>query len=111
MMPDFEQDIINDLVDKGALEIVGVDEKTSELLYKVTPKMKEVNEALYDQHQDHVHQETMYLWERGFLEIDVTEDNPIVKLTKKAFDERHVANLPLLKRLALEDIKSILLKK
>jgi hypothetical protein len=45
------------------------------------------------------------------LDIDVTEANPIVKLTPKAFNPEAVAGLPILKRLALEDIRSILIKK
>lgn len=108
---EIEDQIILELVEKGALEIVGTDKETNEIIYKVTDKMKEVNPLLFEEHQNHVHDETMFLWENGFLDIDVTEVNPIVKLTPKAFNPDAVARLPLLKRLALEDIKSILIKK
>ncbi len=108
---EIEDQIILELVEKGALEITGTDEETGEIIYKVTDKMKEVNPLLFEEHQNHVHDETMFLWETGFLNIDVTEANPVVRLTPKAFNPEAVAGLPLLKRLALEDIKSILIKK
>lgn len=106
-----EEEIILELVEKGALQVVGTDTETGEIIYKVTEKMKDVNPLLFKEHLDNVHDETMFLWEHRFLDINVTEDNPIVKLTPKAFDPEAISSLPLLKRLALEDIKSILLKK
>lgn len=102
---------INDLLSKGALEIAGVDEKSGEILYKVTSIMKKVDPELFAEHENTVHTETMYLWENGFLDIDVTEDNPIVKLTPLAFDEKAIIDLPIDKRISLEDIKSILMDK
>lgn len=106
-----EEEIILELVKKGALEVTGTDAETGEIIYKVTSKMKDINPLLFKEHQDHVHDETMFLWEQGFLNINVTEANPIVKLTPKAFNPDAIISLPLLKRLALEDIKAILLKK
>jgi hypothetical protein len=35
----------------------------------------------------------MALWSDGFLNMDVTEKNPIVSLTKKALDDEEVSKL------------------
>lgn len=106
-----EYEIIDELVNQGALEIYGVDPITNEIMYKVTDKMKDVNPELYAMHQDQVHEETMFLWEKGFLDINVTETNPIVKLTPKAFNDKDIASLSFERRLALEDIKTILMER
>ena len=106
---DQEQQIINDLVEAGALEIAGIDEKSGEILYRITSSMQTINPELFAVHQQGVHDDAMYLWEHGFLDINVTEENPLVKATKKALDPVSVAELPISKRLALEEILSILL--
>lgn len=106
---DKEQEIINDLIEVGALEIAGVDQESGEILYRITKDMQTINPELFAAHQQGVHDDAMYLWEHGFLDIDVTEENPLVKATKKALDASAVAELPISKRLALEEILSILL--
>jgi hypothetical protein len=106
---DIEQKIIDDFLSSGALEMVGIDEKTQQPMYKVTPKMKKINPLFYKEHEDNVHLETMGLWELGFLEIDVTEENPIVKLLPSAFDNQKINKLSTEQRFVLEDIKNILM--
>lgn len=108
-MEDNEQKIIDDFVIAGALEIVGVDEITKQTMYKVTPKMKKINPLFYKEHEDSVHSETMKLWELGFLDIDVTEDNPVVRLLPSAFDSQKINKLTSEQRFVLEDIKDILM--
>lgn len=109
-MDDNYQKIIDEFISEGALEAVGIDPYTQETMYRVTPKMKKINPEFYNEHQDQFHSEAMYLWELGFLDIDVTEENPIVKLLPSAFDEEKVGKLPSEKRFVLEDIKRILMK-
>lgn len=109
-MEDSEQKLIDDYVAQGALEVVGIDKLTQETMYRVTPKMKTINPEFYKEHEDSVHSSTMYLWEQGFLDINVTEENPIVKLLPNAFDEAKIAKLSINYRFALEDIKGILMK-
>ena len=49
-------------------------------------------------------QEMMFLWENGFVEMDITEKNPIVKLTEKAFNNKEVLKLDKNKQYTLKDI-------
>lgn len=109
-MEDENQKIIDDLVKDGALEVVGVDKYTNETMYRVTPKMKKINPEFYREHENQFHSEAMALWELGFLDIDVTEENPVVKLLPDAFNDEKAEKLPKEQRFVLEDIKRILMK-
>lgn len=84
MNPD--ESIIQDLLDKGALEFAGVSD-TGEILYNFTPLLKNVMPALYNEHLNHVNGELMNLWEKGFIQMNLFDDNPVVRLTPKAFSD------------------------
>jgi len=101
--------IFDELILEGAIEVSSIDSKTGEFLYNFTPKMKEVSPELYGEHMNNVSQDIMYFWERGFLLMnDITSQNPIIRLSDKAFDIKEIALLPLDKQSVLEDIKRIL---
>jgi hypothetical protein len=107
-----EEDIdqlILDLIQSGGLEVDGIDSETGEFLYKITDKMKDVNQEIYDAHLNAVHADTMYFWERGFINIhDITSKNPIIKLAEKAFDEAAINSLPSDMAAQLEQIIKVL---
>jgi hypothetical protein len=89
-------EIMQELLEAGALELEGIDPETGEFLYRITEKMKDVNRALYDEHMNIIYADTMYFWERGFLNVDdFTSINPIISLTSKAFDSKAISKLPL----------------
>ncbi len=96
--------IIEDLILKGALEVSGIDIETGEPLYNFTHKLKDVNPELDQEIQTFFSQEMMFLWENGFVEMDITEKNPIVKLTDKAFNAQEVLKLDKNKQYTLKDI-------
>jgi len=100
-----EDAIIDDLILQGALEISGIDGKTGEFLFSVTPKLQEIMPDLYEEHLNSVNQGIMALWENGFVDIDFNEDNPIVRLSFKAHDGDEVKSLPKDLQWALEEIK------
>lgn len=107
-MDKMNQEIIDDLILSGALQVSGVDSETGEFLYQFTPKLKEIHPALYDEHVTHVNGELMRLWEKGFLDINIADENPIVKLTEKAFNEDELSKLPKEDRWGIEEIKRLL---
>lgn len=88
-----DDDFIDNLILNGALEIIGIEEGTGEILYGFTDKLKEVDPKLHRKFVNHFHDDIMSLWENGFVSMDVTEVNPLVNLTEKAFDEIAVAHL------------------
>lgn len=99
-----EDKIIEDLILKGALEVSGIDIETGEPLYNFTHKLKDVSPELDQEIQTFFSQEMMFLWENGFVEMDITEKNPIVKLTEKAFNNKEVLKLDKDKQYTLKDI-------
>jgi hypothetical protein len=53
----------------------------------------------------------MYLWEKGFLQMDVTEKNPMVSLTSQAFDEEKIKSLDPSHKYTLKEIIRLLQEK
>ena len=92
----------------GALEFSGVDIDSGEMLYNFTDKLKDINPDLFKDMSDYISTETMALWAEGFLDIDVTEKNPMVRLTPKAFDDSEISKLSKEKQLTLREIIRII---
>lgn len=102
--------IIEELILKGAVEIVGIEPITGQPLYSFNPSIKEIMPKLYEQHITETNREIMGLWEKGFLNIDFMEDNPRVTLTEKAFNNSDILSLSLEDQYAISEIKRVLLK-
>jgi hypothetical protein len=92
-MYDDDESFIDYLILNGALEVVGVEDGTGEILYGFTDKLIDVDPKLHSKFISHFHGDMMHLWENGFVAMDVTELNPLVTVTEKAFDEIAVATL------------------
>lgn len=101
-------DRIEELILSGALEFSGVDIDSGEMLYNFTDKLKDINPDLFKDMSDYISTETMALWAEGFLDIDVTEKNPMVRLTPKAFDDSEISKLSKEKQLTLREIIRII---
>lgn len=103
-----DDQIIEELILAGALEASAVSE-TGELLYSFTNKLKDINPDLYREHLNFVNAEIMFFWEHGFVFIsDLSEENPRVSLTEKAFDEEEIKQLDSEKKNTLSELKRIL---
>lgn len=97
-------EMFDDLVLKGALQIVGVDSETGDFLYNFTEKLAEVNPVIYELMIEDFHSSIMRLWEAGFLAMDVTSENPVVNATEKVFDSDAISNLSDQDQTTLRDI-------
>jgi len=104
-----EKQIIDYLILNGALEAAGISEK-GEPLYNFTKKLKEVMPELYNEHINYVNAELMGLWEKGFITMDLFQENPSVRLTDLAFDDVMVSNLSEQEQFSIREIKRILLQ-
>ena len=104
-----QDDIIDNLILSGALEISGIDDKTNEFLFTMTPKMQEVMPELYEEHLNDVNRYIMVLWEKGFVNIDLSEDNPIVTLNPISNDTDEVARLDRDQQWALAEIQRLII--
>lgn len=108
---DKDQNIMDFLILNGALEIAGVDASTGQFLYQFTPKLKEVMPELYHEHLNYVNSEIMSLWQRGYLEVNFMEDNPVVMLSPKAVDPNEISKLSNDEQWSLNEIKRLILSK
>lgn len=110
-MSDQADNIIEDLILNGALEFAGIDIETGEPLYNFTDRLKYINPALHNEYSKYFSVEVMELWERGFLNMDVTDENPTVTLTPKALNPESIKNLDKNHQYTLKEIVRILLNK
>lgn len=90
-MEDLDQ--IEEMILEGSIEVAGIDEKTGEFLYRFSDKMKTLHPELFHAAQNYFSIEMMALWEGNFISMDVTEANPIVRITQKALDPEEVSKL------------------
>lgn len=68
------------MVEIGALEIVGYDNKSDSFTYSITPKMKELIPEFFEEHMKFVNQIAFDLWNQGYVEIMFEESGPLVML-------------------------------
>ena len=105
-----EDDLINNLILQGALEVAGLDSETGEFLYAVTPKLQEVMPDMYEDHLKVVNKDLLNLWEKGYLDIDFFLTDPIVTISKKGLDKDEISKLTKPEIWALEEVKRLLKK-
>ena len=103
---------LNDFEGKSPDQLdFGEDYTESEIPTDCTDKLQEISPMLYDEHLNNIENEIMYFWQYGFLSMnDITQANPLIRLTTKAFDQEALASLPKDKLFVLEDIKRILIQ-
>ena len=101
---------IEALILSGAIEIVGIDSITQQPLYAFNSSIKDIMPELYQEHLNEVNRDIMRLWENGFVEIDLMEENPIVTLTDKAFYDDEIDTLSSELQISLLEIKRLLIK-
>ena len=107
----FEDDEIQRLIDLGALEFVGVDLETEEPLYRPTEILKSIDPNLSKDMSIFFSQTTMRLWEKGFLNMDVTLKDPLVTLAEKSFDAELINSLPKEEKTIMQEIIRLLSEK
>jgi len=103
-----EDDLINNLILQGALEVAGLDAETGEFLYAVTPKLQEVMPDMYEDHLKTVNRDILNLWEKGYVNVDFLSPNPMVTISEKGLDEVEVSKLTKPEIWALEEVKRLL---
>jgi len=86
ILPDDDSELIDTLILEGALVIQGVDSASGEITYTFTEKLRDMAPELYYGFLEMIHLSVMSLWEKGFVNMDVTLDDPVVTPSKQAFD-------------------------
>jgi hypothetical protein len=108
-MTSSEDELIKNLILEGALEVAGLDSENGELLYTITPKMQEVMPDMYEDHLTQVNKDILNLWEKGYVNINFLDDEPMVTISEKGLDKKEVAKLSKQEIWAFEEIKRLLI--
>jgi hypothetical protein len=106
-----EFDIVDNLLLNGGLEFAGSDSETGEALYRPTDRLKKLDPKLGEDISLYFSEVTLKLWEKGFLDMDVTQKDPLVKLGPKSFDALDIKSLPKDERVVMEEIVKVLFNK
>ena len=105
-----EDELIENLILQGALEVAGLDSENGEFLYAITSKMKEVMPDLYEDHLKTVNRDLLNLWEKGYVNIDLFLPDPVVTISEKGLNKNEVSKLTKPEIWALEEVKRLLKK-
>lgn len=103
-MEDFDDNMLEKLILDGMVEFAGLDKRTGEMLYSFTDKAIQSDPDFFTNTMETQIRDIYTLWELGFLDMNIAEENPLVRITKRALDEEAVGSLPTDLRLALEQI-------
>lgn len=99
------------LILSGAVEFAGIDSDTGEMLYSFSPDLETLDPDLYATFLADIEQEVYILWQKGFLDMNVAEDNPTIMLTEKALDDEAIKNeLTVQQKQSLIVIKNIMMQ-
>ena len=109
-MSNNEDELIENLILQGALEVAGVDSENGEFLYAITSRMKEVMPDLYEDHLKTVNRDLLNLWEKGYVNIDFFLPDPVVTISEKGLDKSEISKLTKPEIWALEEVKRLLKK-
>jgi hypothetical protein len=71
-------ELINYLLEEGALEVSGYDNESDTFTYMLTDKCKEIMPELYEEHFKYVNEVAFSLWNKGVIELYFNETGPMV---------------------------------
>lgn len=87
---DPRQEWFEKMILEGVIEFAGMDAKTGEMLYNFASNIEETHPHLFEKVVSQMQQEIYILWEKGFLSMNITAENPLVQITEKALDEEAI---------------------
>lgn len=108
-MTSSEDELIKILILGGALEVSGIDSKNGEFLYTITPKMQEYMPDMYQDHLTQVNKDILNLWEKGYVNINFLDKDPMVTISDKGLDKQEIAKLSKEEVWSLDELKRLLL--
>lgn len=96
-------DILEQLILEGVVEIAGMSE-SGEFMYSFTPKLAEAQPELHAEVTSYFYSGLLSLCEKGFLDIDLSLEEPLVYLIGEAVTPEAIDALPSHEKLLLENL-------
>ena len=99
-------EIIEHLIELGAMEIMGYDSISDNFTYRITSKCKEIYPELYYSHYEAVGDIAQRLWIKDIVDIIFTEGQTVVGVTQEQLDyiKENILNFDEDERLFLDTI-------
>jgi hypothetical protein len=104
IVPFNDPDFFDKLILEGAMEPAGMDED-GEMLFNFTKKLPEVSPEMHERLAGNIQNDVRTLWELGFLDFNILEENPLINITAKALNRNALEELPPYYRQLLANIK------
>ena len=87
-----EPNSLDDLILRGAVEVDSLDEDGN-FLYRLTENVNEVAPELVDKALDKFYDDVKALWIKGYIDMDISSDNPMITLTEKSLIPEEIEKL------------------
>lgn len=100
----FENDMLEKLILDGSVEVAGIDIETGNFLYNFTKDLENTHPEMFKSIMESFYAGVMSLWEKGYVDIDMNDDDPLVTLTEKAENMDGTEDLHPLELSILESI-------
>lgn len=101
---DFVSEMLEKLILDGSVEVAGVDMETGSFVYNFTPQLKDNNPEIFDSVMSIFYSIVLQLWERGYLDIDLEDEDPLIMLTDKGENLEDLDNLDKMQKEVLKSI-------
>ena len=101
---DVNPNSIEYLILEGAAEVAGIDLETGEVMYSFTDKLEQINPNMHRHVQNYVEAALISIWEKDFIEIDMSSETTMVSLKPKAYDKAEVDQLSMGEKNVLDNI-------
>jgi hypothetical protein len=100
--------IIDEMILAGVVEVSGVHKDTGELLYGFSPNLNKLDPQLSNHINNLFHGTVMILWEKGFVNGNMEDEDPIVSITEKGLDSFEIEKLNYMEKAILNNLKQYL---
>jgi hypothetical protein len=99
-----DEEMLETLILQGYVELAGIDSDTGEVLYSFTDLAKREMPDLEKQFEKEFHKNIMFFWETGALDMNVYEENPVIRINPLAFEQSFIDSLSNEQKMALKII-------
>jgi DNA-binding PadR family transcriptional regulator len=91
---DIVDSVLESLLEKGYVEIIGFDEKSQQNTYRITEKGREFYPELYEESMAALNSITFNLWQKDMINLFFDENgNAQISLNKNSYDEEKISQL------------------
>ena len=88
------EEYVDKLILAGVVEVAGIDTDSGDFVYGFTDKLEALTSGIKDRLDQMFFEDVQVLWEKGFLNMDITKPNPVVTLAERAMIEKEREDLP-----------------